>query len=116
MSRVLILAGTFSKVILEDIIMKKFQLYVIIDIYIQITPIFRMLKPYIRRDFETEPLKLCLLREILEKTKHRKEDRVVNNVVTRHPIDYMYVRAHHIPSVNQLARQFFWPGIDSKLH
>ena len=74
-----------------------------------------MLKPYIRRDFETEPLKLCLLREILEKTKHKKEERVVNSVVTRHPIDYMYVRAHHIPSVNQLARQFFWPGIDSKL-
>jgi hypothetical protein len=24
----------------------------------------------------------------------------------------MYVRPHHIPLVNQLAREFFWPGID----
>lgn len=27
-------------------------------------------------------------------------------------IDYSYVRAKHINSVNALARQFFWPGID----
>ena len=30
----------------------------------------------------------------------------------RHPIDYMYVRPNHIPSINQLAREFFWPGVD----
>ena len=71
-----------------------------------------MLKPYIRRDFETEPLKLCLLRELLTKTKDRRED--TNGSSIRHPIDYMYVRPHHIPPVNQLAREFFWPGIDSK--
>lgn len=29
-------------------------------------------------------------------------------------IDYSYVRAKHIKSVNILARQFFWPGIDCK--
>lgn len=29
-------------------------------------------------------------------------------------IDYSYVRAKHIKSVNALARQFFWPGIDCK--
>jgi hypothetical protein len=27
-------------------------------------------------------------------------------------IDFMYVRPQHIPSVNRLARDFFWPGID----
>ncbi|XP_069103885.1 cysteine-rich protein 2-binding protein-like [Argopecten irradians] len=27
-------------------------------------------------------------------------------------IDYCYVRPQHIPSVNLLCRQFFWPGID----
>jgi len=26
----------------------------------------------------------------------------------------MYVRPYHIPLVNQLAREFFWPGIDRK--
>ena len=72
-----------------------------------------MLKPYIRRDFEAEPLKLRLLREILAKTKDRRE-RDESDSLTRHSIDYMYVRPHHIPSVNQLAREFFWPGIDRK--
>ena len=71
-----------------------------------------MLKPFIRRDFETEPLKLRLLREILWKTKDARDD--AGEALGRHPIDYMYVRPHHIPSVNQLARQFFWPGIDCK--
>ena len=73
-----------------------------------------MLKPYIRRDFETEPLKLRLLRELLSKTANRRDDTSENS--RRHPIDYMYVRPHHIPSVNQLARQFFWPGIDCKFY
>lgn len=72
-----------------------------------------MLKPYIRRDFETEPLKLKLLREILTKTKDRRGSDEAEGL-TRHSIDYMYVRPHHIPSVNQLAREFFWPGIDRK--
>ena len=72
-----------------------------------------MLKPYIRRDFETEPLKLKLLREILTKTKDRREAGETEESI-RHSIDYMYVRPHHIPSVNQLAREFFWPGIDCK--
>ena len=31
------------------------------------------------------------------------------------PIDYCYVRPHHIPAVNALCREYFWPGIDSQL-
>ena len=30
------------------------------------------------------------------------------------PIDYCYVRPQHIPSLNTLCREFFWPGIDCK--
>jgi len=30
------------------------------------------------------------------------------------PIDYCYVRPHHIPAVNALCREYFWPGIDSQ--
>ena len=30
-------------------------------------------------------------------------------------IDYCYVQPHHIPSVNAMCREFFWPGIDCKL-
>ena len=33
---------------------------------------------------------------------------------TTFQIDFMYVRPYHIPLVNQLAREFFWPGIDRK--
>jgi len=66
----------------------------------------RLLKPYIRRDFNIEPLKLKLLREIVNKTRPGAAD------AERHPIDYMYVRPNHIPSINHLARGFFWPGID----
>ena len=32
------------------------------------------------------------------------------------PIDYCYVRPQHIPSVNMLCGQFFWPGIDCMYH
>ena len=69
----------------------------------------RLLKPYIRRDFNIEPLKLKLLREIVNKTRPGAAD------AERHPIDYMYVRPNHIPSINHLAREFFWPGIDCEL-
>ena len=65
----------------------------------------RMLKPFIRRDFTTEPLKLKLLREIVA----RKSP---GAVYPKHPVDYLYVRPDHIPSINYLAAEFFWPGID----
>ena len=71
----------------------------------------RMLKPFIHRDFKAEPLKLRLLREICSKAKKLSKS-VSEDVEKRHPIDYMYVRPHHIPSINQLAREFIWPGID----
>jgi len=30
------------------------------------------------------------------------------------PIDYCYVRPHHIPAVNALCGEYFWSGIDSE--
>ena len=69
----------------------------------------RLLKPYIRRDFEAEPLKLKLLREVIRRANRKTK---VTGEEVRHPIDYMYVRPNHIPSINQLAREFFWPGVD----
>ncbi|KAJ9597863.1 hypothetical protein L9F63_011286 [Diploptera punctata] len=63
----------------------------------------RLLKPFIRRDMETSPLWLKLLGEIQAKG---------NAAPTRYPIDYSYVRPQHISSVNSLAREFFYPGID----
>ena len=64
----------------------------------------RILKPYIRQDYEAEPKKLKLLREISRR----------NNINTKYPIDYLYLQPKHVPQVNRLAREFFWPGIDGK--
>ncbi|XP_048586308.1 cysteine-rich protein 2-binding protein isoform X2 [Nematostella vectensis] len=69
----------------------------------------RMLKPYIRRDFESRPLKLRLMEELMERT-HRGQ--MGWKPQERRPIDYCYVQPHHIPSVNAMCREFFWPGID----
>jgi len=69
----------------------------------------RHLKPYIFRDPVTKPLWLKLLNEIREHFR-RKNGLPRSRVVET--IDYSYVRAKHIKSVNALARQFFWPGID----
>jgi ribosomal protein S18 acetylase RimI-like enzyme len=77
----------------------------------------RILKPYIRQDYSTEPPKLKLLREI---EQHEQQNlptegrgRGVKEVDRRHhPINYSYIQPKHVTPVNRLARTFFWPGID----
>nr|XP_058961076.1 cysteine-rich protein 2-binding protein-like [Pocillopora verrucosa] len=69
----------------------------------------RILKPFIRRDYESRPLKLKLLQEIIAYS-HRNDPGWKPTQVS--PIDYCYVQPHHIPSVNAMCREFFWPGID----
>ncbi|KAA0712325.1 Cysteine-rich protein 2-binding protein [Triplophysa tibetana] len=69
----------------------------------------RILKPYIRRDYENRPLKLRLLSEI-RAHPHRKDPSWVPE--SDAPIDYCYVRPNHIPSVNSMCHDIFWPGID----
>lgn len=69
----------------------------------------RILKPFIRRDYESRPLKLKLLQDIVSHY-HRNDPGWKSSPVA--PIDYCYVQPHHIPSVNAMCREFFWPGID----
>ncbi|XP_051766630.1 cysteine-rich protein 2-binding protein [Ctenopharyngodon idella] len=69
----------------------------------------RVLKPYIRRDYESRPLKMRLLSEI-RAYHHRKDPTWVAEPDA--PIDYCYVRPNHIPSVNSMCQDIFWPGID----
>ena len=71
----------------------------------------RVLKPFIRRDFEATPLKLKLLREICTWFRQRYPGHELPPVEFG-SIDYCYVQPHHIPGVNALCREFFWPGID----
>ncbi|XP_013398059.1 cysteine-rich protein 2-binding protein isoform X2 [Lingula anatina] len=69
----------------------------------------RFLKPFIRRDYESVSLKMKLFQEIIS-FPHRDDPSWEPPVLP--PIDYCYVRPQHIPSVNALCREFFWPGID----
>lgn len=69
----------------------------------------RTLKPFIRRDYESRPVKLRLLEEIRAHT-HRKDPTWVPEATAS--IDYCYVRPSHIPSVNAMCHDSFWPGVD----
>jgi len=58
------------------------------------------LSPYVRRDTETEPSGLAVLRRF-------------DSFATRlHPIDFCYLQPQLVPAVNCLAEKLFWPGID----
>nr|CAB3234101.1 cysteine-rich protein 2-binding protein [Phallusia mammillata] len=69
----------------------------------------RVLKPYIRRDMETIPPKLKLLREIISHA-HRHNTEMISEPSA--PIDFCYVRPAQIPTINSMCRHFFWPGVD----
>ncbi|XP_075719069.1 cysteine-rich protein 2-binding protein isoform X2 [Rhinoderma darwinii] len=69
----------------------------------------RILKPYIRCDYETRPCRLQLLAQI-RAYAHRNDPRWVPE--PQSPIDYCYVRPGHIPTINSICQEFFWPGID----
>ncbi|XP_040041424.2 cysteine-rich protein 2-binding protein [Gasterosteus aculeatus] len=69
----------------------------------------RLLKPFIRRDYESRPVKLRLLGEV-RAHPHRKEPGWTPEANA--PIDYCYVRPNHIPSVNAMCHDNFWPGVD----
>lgn len=60
-----------------------------------------------RRDYETKPPKLRLLAEIWA-YPHRND---LNwKAEPEAPIDYCYVRPNHIPTINSMCHEFFWPG------
>ncbi|XP_067002272.2 cysteine-rich protein 2-binding protein [Anabrus simplex] len=69
----------------------------------------RLLKPYIRRDYETMPLWLKLMQDIQVKANKNDPNWILPK---RCPIDYSYVRPQHIPTINSLCSEFFYPGID----
>lgn len=72
------------------------------------------LKPFIRRDNETFPLWLRLMADI-QLNVNRKLDKFYS-LPNRAPIDFTYVQPDHIPAINSLCNQFFWPGIDCKYY
>lgn len=70
----------------------------------------RTLKPFIFRDYETMPLRLRFLKEVVSHRLNKGTEE--KQACKRHPIDFCYVRPQHIPIVNAMCRTFFWPGID----
>lgn len=71
----------------------------------------RILKPFIRRDTSCRPQWLRLMEELQAKANRKNPNWKPPNLA---PIDYSYVRPQHIPAINSLCSQFFWPGIDCK--
>uniref|UniRef100_UPI00358F1E8F cysteine-rich protein 2-binding protein isoform X2 n=1 Tax=Myxine glutinosa TaxID=7769 RepID=UPI00358F1E8F len=69
----------------------------------------RLLKPYIRREYDIHPPKLRLLRDIRAGARDKDPDA---KSPPDAPVDFCYVRLSHIPAANALCQQFFWPGID----
>ncbi|XP_073413549.1 cysteine-rich protein 2-binding protein isoform X2 [Dendrobates tinctorius] len=69
----------------------------------------RILKPFIRRDYETRPCRLQLLAQI-RAYAHRNDPSW--EAEPQSPIDYSYVRPGHVPTINSICHEFFWPGID----
>ncbi|KAJ8957659.1 hypothetical protein NQ318_017551 [Aromia moschata] len=67
------------------------------------------LKPYIRRDAKTYPTWLRLMAELQLVANRKDKDYILP---PRAPIDYTYVQPEHIPAINSICNQFFWPGID----
>ncbi|XP_040602342.1 cysteine-rich protein 2-binding protein isoform X2 [Mesocricetus auratus] len=68
----------------------------------------RILKPYIRRDYETKPPKLQLLSQIRSHL-HRSDPHWTPEPDA--PLDYCYVRPNHIPTINSMCQEFFWPDV-----
>lgn len=69
----------------------------------------RLLKPFIRRDINSQPLWLKIMEEVCTKANKNKPEWRPS---PRAPIDYSYIKPQHIPAINSLCSQFFWPGID----
>ncbi|XP_036146521.1 cysteine-rich protein 2-binding protein isoform X2 [Monomorium pharaonis] len=69
----------------------------------------RLLKPFIRRATDCQPLWLRIMEELCAKVNRNNPQW---KAPARASIDYSYVRPQHIPAINSLCCQFFWPGID----
>lgn len=69
------------------------------------------LKPFIRRDTETFPTWLKLMAELQFVANRKNQDYVLP---PRAPLVFTYVQPEHIPAINSICNQFFWPGIDGK--
>lgn len=79
----------------------------------------RVLKPFIWRDYSCTPLKVKLLEELIQYHNQRLQEKPekyasvnIDSNYLRQPIQYCYLQEHHVPVVNSLIQEHFWPGVD----
>ena len=79
----------------------------------------RVLKPFIWRDHGCTPIKAKLLEEIIQYHNQRLQEKpekyeslTIDSNYLRQPIQYCYLQEHHVPVVNSLIQEHFWPGVD----
>ena len=70
----------------------------------------RILRPFIRRDYESMPKKLYINRYMMNRKLSDSLDNKPNFV--NYPIDYVHLRPEHVLPINAMCRQHFWNGID----
>ena len=79
----------------------------------------RVLKPFIWRDHNCLPMKVKLLEELIQYHNQRLQEKpekyasvTIDSNYLRQPIQYCYLQEHHVPVVNSLIQEHFWPGVD----
>lgn len=79
----------------------------------------RVLKPFIWRDHHCSPVKVKLLEELIQYHNQRLQEKPekyesmsIDSSYLRQPIQYCYLQEHHVPVVNSLIQEHFWPGVD----
>lgn len=79
----------------------------------------RVLKPFIWKDYNCSPLKIKLLEELIQYHNQRLQEKPdkyesvpIDPNYLRQPIQYCYLQEHHVPVVNILIQEHFWPGVD----
>ena len=79
----------------------------------------RVLKPFIWIDYCCLPMKVKLLEELIQYHNQRLHEKpemyasvTIDSNYLRQPIQYCYLQEHHVPVVNSLIQEHFWPGVD----
>jgi len=83
---------------------------------------YRVLKPFIWKDYGCVPTRVKLHEELMEYhhqkflEKQQKQEAFsiisMNFYYFKQPVQYCYLQEHHVPVVNYLIQEHFWPGVD----
>jgi len=82
----------------------------------------RVLKPFIWKDYGCVPTRVKLHEELMkyhqQKLLEQQQKGLIHSTTDmdfnyfKQPIEYCYLQEHHVPVVNYLIQEHFWPGVD----